>query len=94
MKEKWHHLTPQNAQRVVVAWRDIHEISAWNDDDTTVGPVHLDTIGWMVYEGPDPDEPESSLVVIAKTYDYNDRRWADYTVFPRTVVKKVDREVP
>ncbi len=92
MINKWQHLTPINAPKVIVSWRDIHEISAWNDDDEPLGPVHLETIGWLLYEGSDPNELESSLVVIAKTYDYNDKRWADFTIFPRMVVKKIKRE--
>jgi hypothetical protein len=94
MQEKWRQLSPSSATQVVVAWRDIHEISSWNDDGDALGPVHLETIGWLLYEGPDPAEPESNLVIIAKTYDYTDKRWADYTVFPRTVVKRIKREIP
>lgn len=88
MKEHWGHLSPIDATQVVVAWRDIQEVSAWNEDEPLV-PVHLETIGWLLYEGADPQEAGSKILIIAKTYDHNDRRWADYTVFPLAVVKEV-----
>ena len=91
IKEKWQHLTPANAPQVIVSWRDIHEISSWNEETIHLGPVHLETIGWLLYEGPDPNDPGSSLTIIAKTYDYEDRRWAEFTIFPQTVVKKVKK---
>ena len=89
MKDSWQYLTPANAKRVVIAWRDISEISAWDDTNDVIGPVHLETIGWLLYDGPDTAEPGASVLVIAKTYDHNEKRWADFTVFPRAVVKGV-----
>jgi hypothetical protein len=92
MTEKWQHLTPKNAQRAIVSWRDIREIGAWDDDTEEIRPARrLETIGWLLYEGPDPFEPDSDVLVLAKTYDWEEQRWADYTAFPKVVLKRLDR---
>lgn len=79
--------TPANTVHVVVSWRDIRDVSNWDEDGEVRCSRNLQTIGWLLYEGPDPAEPDYDILVIAKTYDYDEERWADFTVFPKTVIK-------
>lgn len=88
MREKWAHLTPANAPRVAVGWRDIRDTPAWDDDEEPVRPARrLETLGWLLYEGPDPEEPEAYITVIARTYDWEEKRWCEYTTYPQIVVR-------
>ena len=91
MRELWKHLTPANAEQVVVVWRDIQDVSAWDEDTARVGPAQHRTIGWFLYEGPDPNDLGYDILIIAKTYSDTEKKWADYTAFPKTVVKEVRR---
>jgi hypothetical protein len=87
--QPWEHKTPSTCPRVVIAWRDIRDVSSWDDDEEIRCARNLQTTGWLVYEGPDEGEPDSEIVVIAKTYDFEEGKWADFTIFPRIVVKRV-----
>ena len=91
MKELWKHLTPANAEQVVVTWRDIQDVGAWDEETAHIGPAQHRTIGWFLYEGPDPNDLGYDILVIAKTYSDTEKKWADYTAFPKTVVKEVRR---
>ena len=86
---KFEHKTPENCMHVVVTWRDIRDISSWSEEEDVRCCRKLQSVGWLLYEGPDPLEPEYEILVIAATYDHEDERWADFTVFPKTVIKGV-----
>lgn len=83
--------TPETCPQVIVTWRDIREISSWSEEEEIRCCRKLQTIGWLLYEGSDPGEPECGILIIAKTYDYEEERWADFTVFPKTVIKGVKK---
>jgi len=93
MLDLWADISPENAPRVTVKYRDIAEIDNWSGDDAEVKPARkLEAIGWLLYEGKDPgDDNEDIIIVIAKTYNWEDRRWADYTVFPETTIKEIKK---
>jgi len=87
--QTWKHKTPASCPVVVITWRDIQEFSAWDEDDD-IKPAVMQTIGWLLHDGPLLDEPEVEVVITAKTYQYQEKRWADYTCFPKTVIKTMD----
>lgn len=93
MREKWAHLTPDNAKQVVISWRDIRSVSSWDEnDDGDIRPCrHLNTVGWLLYQGPDPGEPSSEIIVIASTYDWEASQWAEFNCFPKVVWKEVSQ---
>lgn len=90
MRHPWKYKTPSNCARVVVSWRDIREVSNWDNEDEVRCARNLQTTGWLVYEGPDEGEPGSDIVILAKTYDFEEAQWADFTIFPQNVIKKVE----
>jgi hypothetical protein len=95
----WSTLTPHDVPQAVVSWRDIRYISAWDIPDEEIRPARrLDTLGWVLHDGPDPGDPSIEIIVTAGTYDWEEHRWSDYTVYPKLVIKKVDsgdnRRVP
>ncbi len=85
----WQHKTPSTCPRVVVTWRDIRDVSSWDAEEDVRCARNLQTTGWLLYDGPDEGEPEYEVVVIAKTYDFEEARWADFTVFPKGTVKSI-----
>jgi hypothetical protein len=88
----WENETPETVPQVVVHWRDIRDCTsyAWDEEDEEIRPARkLQTIGWLLYQGPDPKEPDVMVTVIARTYDGEEKRWAEYSVFPQIVVKKL-----
>jgi len=91
MKELWDDKTPENTDYVVVHWRDIKDSSQWSSSDSAdIRPArHLATIGWLLYTGQDPDEVGSNITVIAKSYDYEEKCWADYTIFPHQTIRQI-----
>ena len=52
----------------------------------------LVTLGWLLYKGPDPKESDAEIVIIARTYDYEENRWAEFTAFPQVVLRQVNKE--
>jgi hypothetical protein len=90
-KTYWSHKSPNDCPVVVVKWRDIRSSAAWEEDsDEDIRPCrNLYTVGYLLHDGPDPEELSSGIVVIAATYDWDEKTWADFTVFPRTVLKTV-----
>ena len=86
---KFEDKNPDNSTHVVVTWRDIRTISSWSEEEDIRCCRKLKSTGWLLYEGPDPQEPEYEILVIATVYDYEEERWADITVFPKTVIKGV-----
>ena len=89
--DNWWHLTPTDLQIVIVHWRDICESSQWSGENVNeIRPVHIATMGWLLYEGEDPWEMGQRITVIGKSYDYNDRRWADLTIFPHNVIRRTE----
>ena len=85
----WDHKTPSNCPRVVVSWRDIRDVSNWDGSEEIRCARNLQTTGWLIYEGPDEGEASANIVIIAKTYDFEEGQWADFTIFPQTVIKSV-----
>lgn len=91
-KDYWASKNPDNTKVAVVHWRDIRTESAWDtDSDAEIRPArNLRTVGYLLHNGPDPDEPSSEIVVLAGTYDWEDKVWADFTVFPKVVLKGIN----
>jgi len=87
LEKLWIDKTPMNTPRCTVWWRDIRDCS---DGDDVRPARRVQSLGWYLYEGPDPEEPESDIVVLGRTYDYEDAKWSDYAVFPRIAIKAVD----
>lgn len=83
-------ITPDKAKLVVVTWRDIREVSNWDGTDEIRPCRSLWTCGWQLYRGKDPEDPTMRVLVIAKTYDWEEKKWADFTVFPETVVREIE----
>lgn len=81
--------TPDNCMQVTVTWRDIRDISSWTEEEEVRCCRRIQTVGWHLYEGPDPVEPEYDILIIAASYDGEEERWSDFTVFPKTVVKRI-----
>ena len=85
----WNEKTPKNCLRVKVTWRDIRDVSSWTEDEEVRCCRHLESTGWLLHDGADPGDPGYEILVIAATYDWEDERWADFTVFPKTVIKEI-----
>jgi len=86
----WADRTPENTPIIEVTWRDIQSVSNWDDDRDEVCPVRrFVSIGFLLYDGPDPKDPGQKMLVIATTYDADNDRWADYTAFPRPVIREI-----
>lgn len=86
----WAELTPNEAPIVAVFWKDIQSLTDWEGDEKDIGPVRkIITIGFLLYDGPDPKDAGHNIVVIAGGYQYDAELWTDYTVFPREVVRDI-----
>lgn len=86
----WANKTPDNSQVVGVHWVDIVDISNWNEDEFVVEPARGQySLGYLLYEGPNPQDPEHDMTVIAVAYDTIQKRWSSYTVFPSEVVRTI-----
>jgi len=85
----WSERTPENTQIVGVWWEDIQDISNWNEEAEVAPARRLYSIGYLLYEGPDPKDTERDMTVIAKTYNYEDGKWADFTCFPSVVIREI-----
>jgi hypothetical protein len=85
----WSGKVPANTQVVGINWRDIQYVDNWNEDSEVAPARYLFTIGYLLYQGPDPKDTSNDITVIAGTYDYDNDKWADFTVFPSVVVRKV-----
>jgi len=84
MDELWADKTPSNTIVVAVEWADIRNVSRWDDGNEEVRPARkLSTTGWLLHDGIDPDDPEEEIVIIAATYDGEEKTWADITTFPK-----------
>lgn len=90
MQDLWADKTPDNTDLVTILWRDIRSVYNWSEDSTVeLRPCRaITTVGWLLYEGPDPEEPESIITVIASTYDAEVDAWSDYTFYPNKTVKQ------
>jgi hypothetical protein len=85
-QDLWAGKTPDNSAMVGFRWRDIRSTDHWNDDSGTIRPArHICSAGYIVYDGTDPGEPTCDIIVLANHYDYEEERWAEFTVFPKTV---------
>jgi len=84
----WSEKQPDNTQIVGIKWRDIQYVDNWNEDDEVAPARHLLTIGYLLYVGPDPKDSAHSITVIAGTYNHDADKWADFTVFPSTVIRE------
>lgn len=85
----WEGKLPENSQVVGINWTDIQYVDNWNEDAEVAPARYLFTIGYLLYEGPDPKDSKRDITVIAGTYDYDNSKWADFTVFPSVVVRKI-----
>ena len=94
MDELWAKRTPNNSQMVSVHWADIRTVSRWDDETEEVRPARrLQTIGWLLYEGVDPEDPAFEIVVVAGTWDGEEKAWFDITCFPKMAFKKYERDI-
>ena len=66
---------PSECRIVKVSWEDIVSVSNWNDDED-IGTRTCLTIGWLL-------EESETRIVLATSYDYEEERWADFTVLPK-----------
>jgi hypothetical protein len=87
----WEHCTPENTPLVAIHWRDIQGIDNWNEDDEVAPARHCYTIGYLLYQGPDPKDPEHGMTVLASWYLYDAEEWSHYVVFPSEVIKRVQK---
>jgi len=88
MDDLWKDRTPENTPLIAVNWRDIRAVSRWDDDEEEVRPARkLITAGFLLYEGPDPEELEADILVIAETWDGEEEGWYGITCFPKEVIK-------
>lgn len=85
----WAGKTIENSQLVRVVWRDITAVSNWNDEEEVAPVRRFTSVGYFLYEGPDPKDPEEDMTVIATTWDGDMNRWRDYVCFPSTVVREI-----
>lgn len=90
----WAGLLPSNTPVVGVNWRDIQYVDNWNTDEEVAPARYLFTVGYLLYEGPDPKDAENDITVIAGTYNYDSDKWADFTVFPSVVVRQIVALMP
>ena len=91
LADQWSTWTPDSTNVVVVHWSDIQDIPNWGAIEEVRPARHLQTVGWILYAGEDPKDTGQQILVIARTYDSEEQRWAEYTVFPAGVVKQVER---
>ena len=89
MQELWNDRTPDNTQVVVINWRDIRSVYNWQEDSSVeLRPCRdMLTVGWLLYEGDDPEEEGATLTVLAGSYDAENDTWSEYTFFPHMVKK-------
>ena len=85
----WDGKVPGNSQIVGITWTDIQYVDNWNEDMEVAPARYLLTIGYLLYQGPDPKDEQRDITIIAGTYDHDNEKWADFTVFPTVVVRKV-----
>jgi hypothetical protein len=85
----WQDRTPENTPIVAVKWRDIQGIDNWNEDDEVAPARNCHTIGYLLYEGPDPKDKAHDMTVIASWYIYDEDEWSHYVVFPSEVIKEI-----
>lgn len=85
----WAGKTPRTTELVSVQWRDITSIANWNEEEEVAPVRHFSTVGYLLYEGPDPKDEGEEMVVIASTWDGDAAKWRDYTVFPAPVVRSI-----
>jgi len=91
LEQNWESWTPDSTNVVIVHWSDIQDTPNWNVIDEVRPARHLQTVGWILYAGEDLKDAGHNILVIARTYDAEEGRWAEYTVFPAGVVKRVER---
>lgn len=85
----WEGKVPDSTQIVGVNWRDIQYVDNWNTDEEVAPARYIFTVGYFLYEGPDPKDPQNNITVIAGTYNYDVNKWADFTVFPSSIVREI-----
>ncbi len=85
----WDARLPDNTQIVGINWRDIQYVDNWNEDSEVAPARDILTIGYLLYKGPDPKDQANEITIIAGTYDFDNEKWCDFTVFPTVVVNKV-----
>lgn len=85
----WDGRSPNDTPYKFVEWTDIQSTPAWDaSEENQVAPVRrITTGGWVVYEGEDPLDPGREILVAAGTFIHDTEKFADYTVYPRYVVK-------
>ena len=76
MKEPWDDLTPATAKMVFVEWDDFTMVENWNTDED-VDHCSLKSVGWIM-------EDNDIRAVVARTYDYDNQKWAEFLVLPKT----------
>lgn len=84
--ELWENKNPHNTPLVAFNWRDIRSTDHWSDDSEEIRPARrLVSAGYILYQGPDPQDPESEIVVLGNHYDWEEESWSEFTCFPATV---------
>jgi len=89
MKDAWRDKTPGDVAVVVVEWRDVRDSDDWTAKDEVRPCRHLSTLGWLLYDGPDPDDKGKNLLVLGRSYDAEEVRWSELVSFPRESVRRV-----
>ncbi len=85
----WATRLPSNTQIVNIHWRDITDVSNWNEDEEVAPYRYLQQIGYLLYQGPDPKDDQNDMTVIAAGYDGDQNKWYSFTVFPSSVIRKM-----
>lgn len=86
MEHLWDDKTPENTPVIAFKWRDIRKVERWDSNEEEVRPARkLVSAGFLLYHGPDPDEPDSIVTVIAETWDGEEETWHGITCFPAEV---------
>lgn len=85
-QDLWKDRTPHNTPLVAFMWRDIRSTDHWSDDSEEIRPARkLTSAGYILYQGPDPAEPDETIIVLGNHYDWEEEMWAEFTCFPESV---------
>jgi hypothetical protein len=81
--------TPDACPIVEIHWRDIRTVSRWNEEEEARPARRINTVGYLVYDGIDPEETSEEIVIIAGSYDYEEDWWSEVTVYPKKAYRGI-----
>ena len=73
-----------------IHWADIRTTDNCNDDSEDVRPARkLSTPGYLLYDGVDPADPGEEIIILAGTYDGEEKSWHTITCIPKRAYRGV-----